>query len=118
MPSSSINYSYCYLMLCSAFSKCVYMFLTSCLRPMLVTLVLIPEVAVTRVTSHMLSRRAQMKLHLVVAFEPHEARQACKLMPDSIVVLEMIAKTPLVLERTEAEVAEDIVIKRVVDMIL
>ena len=39
-------------------------------------------------------------------------------MPDSIVVLEMIAKTPLVLESAEAEVAEDIVIERVVDMIL
>ena len=39
-------------------------------------------------------------------------------MPDSIIVLKMIAKTPLVLERTKAEVAEDIVIKRIVDMIL
>lgn len=105
-------------MSCLASSKCVCIVLTSCLRPMLVTLVLIPEVAMTRVASHMLSRRAQMKLHLMVAFEPHETRQACKLMPDSIVVLEMIAKTPLVLERAEAEVAEDIVIKRIVDMIL
>jgi hypothetical protein len=59
-----------------------------------------------------------MKLQLLTALEAHQARETSELMPDSIVVLEVVAKTPLVLERTEAEIAEYIVIKTVVDMIL
>jgi hypothetical protein len=84
----------------------------------LITLVLISEVTMACIASHMLSRCAQMKLHLMVALEAQKTGQTYKLMPDSIVVLEMIAKTPLVLESAEAEVTEDIVIERVVDMIL
>jgi hypothetical protein len=59
-----------------------------------------------------------MPLELNTGVEANEACQAHELMPNAVVVFEMVLQAPLVLEGAEAEVAIHLVVPRVVDMVL
>lgn len=59
-----------------------------------------------------------MFLQFSLASKSEKARQAGKLVPDSIVVFEVVLEAPLIIEGAQAQVAEHVVAGSVVDMVL
>ena len=92
--------------------------LTCSFSPVFIALILSTEVAMTSVTSHVFFSFSQMYFHLITTLKSHETSQAYKLVSDRVIVLKMIAQAPPVLERAQAEIAEDVMIHGIVDMIL
>jgi hypothetical protein len=88
------------------------------LHPMLISLILVLELAMARITRDMLRRRPQMDFHLLASPKALQARQARELMADGVVVFEVVPQSPLIVEGAQAQIAEDIVAGGVVDVVL
>lgn len=85
---------------------------------MLIALILVTKAAPARLAPCMLLGRLQMAVQLCTRLKSCKACQTDKFVSDTVVVLEMILETPLVLERRKTQVAVRLVTERVVDMIL
>ena len=66
---------------------------------------------------HVLLASAQMLLQFQVCLESQQARKADELVPGRIVILEVVLQGPVVLECTQAQIAEDFMALRILDVI-
>lgn len=85
---------------------------------MRVPLILVQEAAMASVTPYMLGSSPQVLFHIATILESHKTGETSKLVADGVVVLEMIAQTPLVFECAQAEIAKDIMVGGMIYVIL
>jgi hypothetical protein len=66
----------------------------------------------------MLLRRLEVSLELGIRTEAEQAGETCELVADSVIVLEVVLETPLIIESAQAQVAVHVVAERVLQMVL
>jgi hypothetical protein len=66
----------------------------------------------------MLLRRLEVSLELRIHTEAEQAGETCELVADSVIVLEVVLETPLIIESAQAQVAVHVVAERVLQMVL
>jgi hypothetical protein len=93
-------------------------FVLNSLGPMLVPLILTPELAMAGLAPDVLLASLKMHVHLSSTAECHQARQTRELVANNVVVFVVIAQTVAILEGTKADVAGDIVADSIVHMVL
>jgi hypothetical protein len=66
----------------------------------------------------MLLCRLEVSLELCIRTEAEQTGETCKLMAYSVIVLEVVLETPIIIECAQAQVAIHVVAERVLQMIL
>jgi hypothetical protein len=84
--------------------------LTDCLLPMRIALILVAEAALACCAPCVLQSGLEMAFHLVAGSEAKQTGETHELMSDTVVVLEVVLETPIILECRKTEVAVDIMV--------
>lgn len=92
--------------------------LTVRLLPMGIAFVLIVKAALACSAPRMLRSGLKMSFQLNASLEAEQASETHPLMADTVVILKVVLKSPVILESGEAEVAVNFMIRCIVDMVL
>jgi hypothetical protein len=84
--------------------------LTDCLLPMRIALILVTEAALACCAPCVLQSGLEMALHLIAGSEAKQTGETHELMSNTVVVLEVVLETPIILEGRKTEVAVGIMV--------